>query len=302
MKNKSSKTIEEFFLESLLKLSLAGILIVITVDLYFNRFNVMRSVVVNSSILFAIVSAFTLYRLGYFRFAVLFIGFVIMAAMFYQSIEAEMITTSSMAVVMVIGFGFSVLLKGRLPYLLHVITLIGMTTVFTLLTMHPARYGQTNSSNIIIAGVTYIILYGIIAYSSMILRKRYDDAYESLALVNQELIEKTNEIETQNEELVQSQENLFELNTHLESLVEERTHRVKQQNEQLIKYAYANAHHVRGPVARALGLINLSRLDNHDDYTFLFQKIEEQIKEIDRVIKLINKELESESFKNENIG
>ncbi|HOX83809.1 MAG TPA: hypothetical protein PLS08_12325, partial [Chryseolinea sp.] len=164
--------------------------------------------------------------------------------------------------------------------------------VFSWLVMHPNRYGKTNSNDIIVASVTYAILYTIIAYSSWILKQRYDESINNLALINNELIEKSNEIETQNEELMQSQENLAQLNNHLEAIVQERTQKVNRQNEQLISYAYSNAHHVRGPVARVLGLIQLTKMQTELDYPELFQKIEEQTKEIDEVVKRINKELE----------
>ncbi len=287
-----TKPIEEIFLESLLKICLVSVLIVLSVDFYFTRFVITRSAIIDFAILFAVVAAYTLYKLGYFTAAVLLIAFITMAAMFYQSIAADTITTSSMAVVMVIGFGFSVLLKGHLPVVLHTITLLGIAIVFTWLALHPLRYGKPNANDIIVAGVTYSILYLVIAYSSLLLKKRYDEAFIILASKNIELIEKSNEIETQNEELVLSQENLYQLNAHLESLVEERTREVQKQNEQLIRYAYSNAHHVRGPVARVLGLIQLSKMETSLDYPFLFQKIEEQTKEIDEVVKGINKELE----------
>jgi signal transduction histidine kinase len=215
--------------------------------------------------------------------------------MFYQSIVATSITTSSMAVVMIVGFGFSVMLKGSFPWWLHGFTLAGMGTIFGWLAAHPLRYGQPNSTNIIVAGFTYLMLYSLIAYSSKLLKQRYDDAILSLATKNQELHEKSNEIEAQNEELIQSQESLSQLNNRLEVMVEARTKEVQLQNEQLIKYAYSNAHHVRGPVARLLGLIQLSKMEANLDYPFIFEKIEEQTNEIDVVIRQINKELEGKS-------
>jgi len=280
--NEAKLPIEEFFLESILKLSLGAILIVISVDTYFLRFSDPRSIIVNFSILFAIIIAFFFYKKGLFKTSVLLIASITMAAMFYQSIQADTITTSSMAVIMVIGFGFSVLLKGKLPLYLHVFTIVGMTVIFSWLAMHPLQYGKPDSSDIIIAGVTYLVLYLIIAYSSFILKLRYDDAFKMLASQNLELIEKSNEIETQNEELTLSQGKSFQLNSHLEQLVEDRTHEIHKQNEKLISYAYSNAHHVRGPVARILGLIQLSKMDTELDYPFLFQKIEEQTTEIGR--------------------
>ena len=76
----------------------------------FNRFDVIRSVIVNSLVLFAIASTLILHRRGFFTTAVLWIGSAIMA-MFYQSIAEDSITTSSMVVVMVVGFGFSVFVE-----------------------------------------------------------------------------------------------------------------------------------------------------------------------------------------------
>ncbi|GHN00650.1 hypothetical protein WSM22_21390 [Cytophagales bacterium WSM2-2] len=287
------KPIEEFFLESLLKLCLISILVIMTVDFYFTRFALNLSMIVDTSILFAITSASLLYKRGFFKLAVLLLASIVMAVMFYQAIEADTITTSSMAVIMVVGFGFSVLLKGRLSMIMHLITVTGMILIFTWQSLHPLRYSKPNANDIVVAGVTYVALYIVIAYSATLLKKRYDEAFENLASKNLELIEKSNEIETQNEELVQSQENLHNLNTHLESLVDERTREVHRQNEQLIRYAYSNAHHVRGPVARVLGLIQLSKMETDLNYPYLFQKIEEQTKEIDEVVKGINKELEN---------
>lgn len=290
--NPSPKPIERFFLESLLKICLVSILIVMLADFYFARFFVMRSLIVNSSVLFAIVTSFLIYRAGYFMFSVLWIGFLIVAAMFYQSILSETITTSSMAVVMVVGFGFSVLLKGRLTLIVHILVFGGMAVVFGWLAMHPLRYGHPDSGDIIVAGITYGVLYTVIAYSSWQLKHRYVGAIHQLALANVELVEKGQEIEAQNEELLQSQENLYQLNNHLESLVAERTQEVQSQNERLIRYAYSNAHHVRGPVARLLGLVQLSKMETGLELPFLFNQVEAQALEIDEVIRGINRELE----------
>ena len=63
----------------------------------------------------------------------------------------------------------------------------------------------------------------------------------------------------------------------------------------MIKYSFTNAHHLRGPVARLLGLVAIKRLEPHSDNTFYFNKIEEQAIEIDTVIKQINIDLEGSS-------
>jgi len=289
---KLEKPIEAFFFEALLKICFAGISIVMITDFSFTGFELTRSLIIDCIILFAIALSFIFYKVSLFKIAVILIASLILSAMFYQSMEASDITTSSMAVILVIGFGYSLLLKRKLRLIMHAITVTVMSIIFSWQASHPLRYGKPDASDIIVMGVTYLILYVIITYSSGTLKQRYDEICKELASNNLELIEKSHEIETQNEELVQSQENLNQLNIHLESLVDERTREVKKQNELLIKYAYSNAHHLRGPVARVLGLLQLSKLEANLDYPFLFEKIEEQTKEIDEVVKTINKELE----------
>lgn len=106
-----------------------------------------------------------------------------------------------------------------------------------------------------------------------------------------ELQAQADEIEAQNEELIQSQDKLNEFNIHLEQLVNTKTQNIVEKNKALLKYAYANAHHVRGPVARLLGLVRLSKIDPEVNYPLLFSKIECEAKEMDIVIKEISDEL-----------
>ncbi len=62
-------------------------------------------------------------------------------------------------------------------------------------------------------------------------------------------------------------------------------------NKKLLKYAYLNAHEVRGPVARLLGLIQVSKLDTDPDYPWFFEKVENEATSIDKVLKVITEEL-----------
>ncbi len=111
--------------------------------------------------------------------------------------------------------------------------------------------------------------------------------------VNIELHEKSNEIVAQNEELLQIQDHLNSLNATLEKEVSERTFKIKEQNEMLVKYSHTNAHYLRGPVARLLGLASICKMESNPDYDFFISKMLDQTKELDEVIKQINIELES---------
>jgi len=132
----------------------------------------------------------------------------------------------------------------------------------------------------------FIISAGCFTFQSIIIQ---NDKFNRRLL--SELKEKTEEIEAQNEELIQGQDKLNEVNQHLEDLVDKKTENIKTQNEKLIKYAFTNAHHVRGPVARILGLLQLYRMDTDLNYPWVFEKIEEETKQIDEIIKGIGNDL-----------
>lgn len=139
-----------------------------------------------------------------------------------------------------------------------------------------------------------VVAYGIISVSCFIFQAiiAYND--ELTAKIQLQLRLKTEEVNQRNRELMESQERLNDMNARLEEMVQEKTQRLLRQNERIIKYAYTNAHHVRGPVARMLGLIQLSRMENSFDYPWLFGKLEEQAIEVDVIIKDLGRELEEE--------
>jgi PAS domain S-box-containing protein len=62
-------------------------------------------------------------------------------------------------------------------------------------------------------------------------------------------------------------------------------------NERLLKYAHLTAHEVRGPVARLLGLVEVSKFADNVDYPWFLDKMYDQAQEIDKVLTVITKEL-----------
>jgi signal transduction histidine kinase len=157
----------------------------------------------------------------------------------------------------------------------------------------PEMNNENKKNELISAAVSFYILYFILTYATQTLKASYDKAQEYLRETNTELVHKTNEIEAQNEELVQIQENLNELNQNLENRINERTAKIQIQNEILTKYSFANAHHLRGPVARLLGLASIQKTDSKIDPQVIAEMMVEQAIEIDAVIKQIKLELES---------
>jgi signal transduction histidine kinase len=67
------------------------------------------------------------------------------------------------------------------------------------------------------------------------------------------------------------------------------------QNEKLIEFAFLNAHKVRGPLARVLGLSMLIKKDlSLEEIRDLNEKIQQSATELDNVIRDLGKRLETE--------
>jgi len=91
--------------------------------------------------------------------------------------------------------------------------------------------------------------------------RRIKDLVQEVKLQNIELVAKANEVETMNEELNALNEELHTINETLEERVEERTHQLEIQNQQLREYAFINSHVLRAPLARIRGLLYLMTHD-----------------------------------------
>ncbi len=120
------------------------------------------------------------------------------------------------------------------------------------------------------------------------LKEEYLKEHQEVNQINQILQIKNNEIATQNEEIIIS-------NERLEELVKNRTKRVEELNEKLFEYAMFNSHKVRAPLARILGLsfllkMELDSIDKEDVKTIkdYFLKIDDSAQEMDTIIKELN--------------
>lgn len=282
------ENIEKFFLRNLLRIALAGTSLVLVTDLIY-ALDIL-SIVIDAVIVSACLLAFIVRRWS-FNASVLIITGITLAAMIYQWSFGVNITTS-MAVILILGFIFSILLKGTLMWAMHGVTCIAIVVVVYAQAYFPVGRVPSAISEMATVGITYFVLYFIITYSTRVLKLRYDQITDDLLHANKELLGKANEIEAQHEELRLSHESVNELNKNLEGMVMERTAKVHAQNNMLLKYTYTNAHHLRGPVARLLGLISIHKLEPNPDHNFFFTQIEDQANEIDNVVKQINSELE----------
>lgn len=281
--------IEKFFLLNLLRIALAGTSLILVTDILYAEDSL--SIAIDSVIVFACIFAFVVRRWSDTA-SILIVTSITLAAMIYQWMQGANIVTS-MAVILITGFIFSILLRGKLMWFMH-----GIACISVLVAIYSQKFLVSDTpptiSELITASITYYVLYFIISYSTAILKLRYDEINLALRKANEDLHDKAEEIAAQHEELLQSHENVNEMNRNLEKIVMERTAKVHAQNEMLLKYTFTNAHQLRGPVARLLGLISIHKLDTNPDTNFYFRSIEDQANEIDTVVKQINAELEKE--------
>lgn len=281
------ENIEKFFLINLLRITLSGTSLILVTDFLYAEDTL--SIIIDAVIVGACLIAFLVRRWSYDA-SVLIVTGITLAAMLYQWSQGVNLVTS-MAVILLLGFIFSMLLKGPMMYIMHGITCMGILLVIYVQEFRIEKSADPSWGELATVAITHFVLYFILSYCTGVLKYRYDKITLALRAANEDLSVKNNEIAAQHEELLQSHESVNELNKNLERLVMERTAKVQAQNEMLLKYTYTNAHHLRGPVARLLGLISIHKLESNPDYTFFFSKMEDQAKEIDDVVKQINSEL-----------
>jgi tetratricopeptide (TPR) repeat protein len=125
---------------------------------------------------------------------------------------------------------------------------------------------------------------------------------------NQKVSALNEEIQSQQEEVVRQRDILIEKNLNIENLhnqlketndnlekiVATRTATLKEQNKRLEEYAFLNAHDLRGPVARILGIINLLGM-NHltEDKPLLLDHLKKTSIELDQITRSISESLNS---------
>jgi len=211
----------------------------------------------------------------------------------YDSLRIFLLAISCIPYLILDKKQLPVFILGILPSLISIVFFENLLGVMGL--DHASRGNAENEYQYIQMRtiVSYLIINSCCIVFQVIIQKNDEVNQRLLA----ELKDKSDEIAAQNEELMQSEENLSKVNLHLENLVEERTKKIREQNEMLLKYAYSNAHHVRGPVARVLGLIQVSKMKTDLDFPWFFEKVETEAKTIDAILKRIASDFEPDMQK-----
>ena len=126
-----------------------------------------------------------------------------------------------------------------------------------------------------------------------------NDLNKDLMAVNGEIQNKNQELKTSEEELMTSQEALQQVNANLNNLVMQRTQILLNQNKALTNHAYTNAHKVRSPLARILGLVHLihREIELEENGKDLLYHLNLSANELDDILREVRIELDKAEFK-----
>ena len=120
---------------------------------------------------------------------------------------------------------------------------------------------------------------------------------ESLKIDAEFIKKQSLEIAKKNELLEAKSREIEQINISLEKKVVHRTIELEKKNKQLMDYAFHNAHEVRGPLSKILGLTILLETNSidHEKKDFVLNNIAKSANELDEVIKKINENLKVNS-------
>lgn len=126
---------------------------------------------------------------------------------------------------------------------------------------------------------------------NLLLIKRQNEELE------QKISERTKELQTASEEIASQNEEIKSINEGLETKINERTEQLEFQNKKFLEYAFHNAHLVRAPLARLMGLAMLLEIEKDKQKTAMYAElILKSAEELDVIIRKMNQILEEGNF------
>ena len=112
---------------------------------------------------------------------------------------------------------------------------------------------------------------------------------EEISAHQEAIIANRDALAEKNASIAEMNHKILEINENLEKTIAERTYALERQNQQLIEYSFINAHKLRAPLARILGLVNLVKLTTDgEEQKKLMDFLMQTSMELDEVVKSIN--------------
>jgi signal transduction histidine kinase len=166
-----------------------------------------------------------------------------------------------------------------------VICLFAFSRVLDSFSSHNPNYSLLSQE------LDFLINTAVLILLTFYLKENFLSYRESVELANERLTKSTEKLLEQNHQLYQQQEELNILRNNLEKIISGKIIESQYKAEILKEYSFVNSHHVRAPLARVLGLIDLIEVENgrsNASSAALLHKIKTDAQELDVILKKIN--------------
>lgn len=166
-----------------------------------------------------------------------------------------------------------------------VIFLFAFTTSLNTFSMPNPNYSLLSREFDFLANTAILILL------TFYLKENFLSYRESVELNNERLKKSTEKLMEQTDQLYQQQVELNILRNNLEQIISGKISESQNQAEILKEYSFVNSHHVRAPLARVLGLIDLIEVENkrNKSSSNVLHNIKTDAEELDVILRKINK-------------
>lgn len=164
----------------------------------------------------------------------------------------------------------------------HYLTLFAIS-VATLLAVH---YAYEVTEPLLVIPGDFIFYWNLFSTASIIVFVMYifKSGYERTQ----------KKLQMQHDMMAHQKEEIEVINNNLEQLIIDRTEKIKDQESRISHFAFINAHKVRSPLARIIGLLNLIDLDNDKDHAFkeCLPKLRTNADELNEMLREVNSTLD----------
>ncbi|MDW8205077.1 MAG: hypothetical protein RMJ87_08630 [Cytophagales bacterium] len=245
------------------------------------------SILTAGSIILVLLSATGLYLIRVYQlFEKLYFALLLLIHLIHVGMFFYLNGFSSTLALDFVNIGFVIVFAGtgwqrRILAAIFVFSICGLLIYQTFIRTIADYY----SDNVVLDTSIHI---AISLYLSYVIKKEYSLFQSALEKSNQEL-------NLSNEELQSANEEISLLNEQLEAEVQRKSNQAHERRLRLIHYASKNAHEVRAPLVRIMGIMEIMRMEIPQDpaeLRYLIQIIDNNAKEMNHILTEISRVLE----------
>lgn len=161
--------------------------------------------------------------------------------------------------------------------------------VFIVLTEYPVLFGASNPNVVTLSvwqlSLDYLVIAIILTAFLLFLKNKFVTYRKGIEHRHVQLQKLSEIVRVQTDKLFYNQEEIKSINENLEKIIGDRIKNIAAKNQELEEYAFINAHLVRGPLCRILGLTNLMIQEENSPQ---LESIRKKAQYVDHVTRKIN--------------